>query len=209
MTETSQPRGRGQKSGRSPLGRGSSAGLIVCFAFKPQESEDGMSITLYAQPYDITATGFYFSAVEEFDGKAAKLVNDFGEQVEEFEIQFIDGDQIDCELAKAIDLNQANFKDYLTCAQNWEYWEKTNVIIAVGECGYEFDPQASPDRYWIDVYHVGSMRELAEQFVEDGLYGDIPESLQYYIDYDAIARDLAIDYSAVSVAGEYLIYRAS
>ena len=39
--------------------------------------------------------------------------------------------------------------------------------------------------------------------------GDIPEHLQFYIDYDAIARDLAVDYSEIVIAGEYLIYRAS
>ena len=51
------------------------------------------------------------------------------------------------------------------------------------------------------------MRELAEQFLEDGLYGEIPEHLQAYIDLDAIARDLTVDYSETSIAGTRLIYR--
>jgi len=51
------------------------------------------------------------------------------------------------------------------------------------------------------------MRELAEQFVEEGLYGDIPESLQFYIDFAAIARDLAVDYSETVIAGSRVIYR--
>lgn len=59
------------------------------------------------------------------------------------------------------------------------------------------------------MYHVDSVRELAEQFVEDGLFGDIPEQLQFYIDYDAIARDLAVEYSEIDVADERLVYRAS
>lgn len=95
---------------------------MVSFAFDPKESEDTMTTTLYAQPYDITATGFYFSTTEEFEAKASKLHNDFGDLVEEFEIQFIDGEMIDCDLAKAIDLNQGNFRDYLTCAEAWEGW---------------------------------------------------------------------------------------
>ncbi len=45
------------------------------------------------------------------------------------------------------------------------------------------------------------MKELAEQFVEDGLFGDIPQNLQYYIDYDAIARDLEFDYTETEVIG--------
>jgi len=41
------------------------------------------------------------------------------------------------------------------------------------------------------------------------LFGDIPEHLANYIDLDAIARDLAFDYSETYVAGESLIYRAA
>ncbi len=51
------------------------------------------------------------------------------------------------------------------------------------------------------------MRALAEQFVEEGLFGDIPKRLQFYIDYDAIARDLAVDYSETVIAGSRIIYR--
>ena len=99
--------------------------------------------------------------------------------------------------------------DYLDCVDEWEDWEKINVIIAVGECGYDFDGQVDPDHHGIDVYYAESLRELAEQFVEEGLFGDIPEQLQFYIDYDAIARDLAVEYSEIEIAGERLIYRAS
>ena len=153
-----------------------------------------MTITLHAQPYDISATGFYFA---------------YGDPVEEFEIQFIDGEQMDCELAKAIGINQANFADFLECAETWEDWQKINVIIAMGELGYSFDPQDDPDHYGIDIYWVSTMRELAEQFVDDGLFGEVSEQFQFYIDYDAIARDLAIEYSEIEIAGERLIYRAS
>ncbi|MEP3346296.1 MAG: antirestriction protein ArdA, partial [Litoreibacter sp.] len=58
-----------------------------------------------------------------------------------------------------------------------------------------------------DIYHARSMKDLAEEFVAEGLFGDIPDHLAHYIDYDAIARDLAVDYSEVNVAGDFLIYR--
>ena len=106
-------------------------------------------------------------------------------------------------------LIRTTFAAIWDCIEAWEDWQKILVIIAVGECGYDFDADLDPDHHWIDVYQVSSMHELAEQFVEEGLYGDIPESLQYYIDFDAIARDLAMEYSDTVVAGEYLIYRAS
>lgn len=50
--------------------------------------------TLYAQPYDISATGFYFDTADQYAEKVVKVKNDYGQPVEEFEIQFIDGEMI-------------------------------------------------------------------------------------------------------------------
>lgn len=168
-----------------------------------------MTITLYAQPYDISAVGFYFTDADEYAAKAEKLRNDYGDPVEEFEIQFIDGDAIDSALARAIGLNQANFAQFLGYAEGWMECEKLVVIIAVGVCGFDFNDGDSPDDLEVDIYHVGSMRELAEQFVDEGLFGDIPAHLTNYIDYDAIARDLSVDYNETEIAGQRLIYRCA
>lgn len=124
---------------------------------------------LHAQPYDLSATGFYFETVEDFDAKANTNRNDFGQRVEEYEIQFIDGDAIDCALASSVGINQASFSQYLDAVEN--------------------------------------LRELAEQFVDEGMFGDIPERLQPYLDHDAIARDLGFDYTETEIAGQRLIYR--
>ena len=165
-----------------------------------------MTITLFAQPYDISANGFYFTSAEYYAAKVRTLKNDYGDPVEEFEIQFIDGETIDCELARAIGLNQANYSQFLDCVESWEEHEKINAIIAVGECGYTFDADDSPDLLGVDIYAAESLKELAEQFVDEGLYGDISESLQYYIDFDAIARDLSVEYTETTIAGGRYVY---
>jgi len=165
-----------------------------------------MSTILYAQPYDISAEGFYFRSAEEYNTQLATLKNEFGAPVEEFEIQFIDGETFDCELAKAIDINQANFARFFETVDEWETHEKLNVIIAVGECGYDFDQNTDPNNFDVDIYEEESLRELAERFVEEGLYGDIPDNLQFYIDHGAIARDLAVDYSEITIAGGKYVY---
>ncbi len=167
-----------------------------------------MTTILHAQPYDITANGFYFETLEEYQVKARDLRNDYGEPVEEFEIQFIDGDHIDCELAKAIGLNQSNIGQYFDAVETWDTHEKRVVIIATGECGYAFTDQTQSSDFDIDIYEVASLRELAEQFVEEGLFGETPDHLQSYIDYDAIARDLSMDYSCIEIAGCHYVYRA-
>lgn len=118
---------------------------------------------LYANPYDISAMGFYFETQEEYAEKADQLRNAHGDPVEEFEIEFIDGELIDCELAKAWGLYQSNFSDYLEKCDEWDDHDKVRFIIAVGECGFDSEnAKDSPDQLDIDVYECGSMRELAE-----------------------------------------------
>ena len=169
-----------------------------------------MTMTFYAQPYDISATGFYFESAEEFDRKAAKARNEFGQPVEEFEIQFIDGEVIDADLAAALGVHQGSVGAFIAATEEWDEHDKRVLIIAVRECGYAVDPaNADPNDFDIDIYEGITMRELAEQFVDDGLFGDIPEHLANHIDYDAIARDLAMDYAETTITGECLIYRCT
>ncbi|MEM7677008.1 MAG: antirestriction protein ArdA [Myxococcota bacterium] len=86
--------------------------------------------------------------------------------------------------------------------------QKRTVILAVGDCGYVFDWQSGcPEDFDLDIYEMDSLRELAEHFVEEGLFGEIPKRLQFYLDYDAIARDLAADYAETEIAGTRLAYR--
>ena len=82
---------------------------------------------LYAQPYDITATGFSFDDAEDYARKAQALRNEYGQPVEEFEIQFIDGEW---------SLSQCNLSQFLEAALDWSEDQKLHFIVAVGECGY-------------------------------------------------------------------------
>ncbi len=167
-----------------------------------------MTLLFYAQPYDISAEGFHFRNMRDYDQNASDHANRYGDRVEEFEIQFIDGELIDADFAKAWGLNQANICPFIEAATDWEEWQKTHFIIAVGECGYDFDPEAvDPDEFDVDIYEEESMKELAYRFVDEGLFGEVPESFQHYIDYDAIARDLSFDYSQTVIGGLSLIYR--
>jgi antirestriction protein len=168
------------------------------------------TILLHAQPYNIGAAGFYFGSAEDYTAKAAKNFDRFGQFVEEYEIQFIDGESIDCELARAWGLNQGNFADFLRQIDEWDESQKILFIIANGECGAGFDPKTDDiDQLDIDIYQVKSFKELAEQFVDDGLFGNIPDHLANYIDYQAIARDLAADYSMTDINGTTYAYRLS
>lgn len=164
--------------------------------------------TLYAQPYDVSAVGFYFETGEEYEEKAAANFNDIGLPVEEYELQFIDGEEIDSELFTALRPDQTNFGDYLDACVAWSKEDKQKIIIAVGECGHIFDLcNDTPDDVDMSIYLLNSLKELAEMFIDEGLYGIIPDEIANYIDYEAIARDLRHDYHETKIAGTRLIYR--
>ena len=106
---------------------------------------------LHAQPYSFDATGFYFNSAEDYAAKAAKNFDRFGQFVEEYEIQFIDGESADCDIAKAWGLNQCNFADFLSQIDEWDDNQKIRFIIA-RECGAGFDPKTD------DIDHLGNRR---------------------------------------------------
>ncbi|MBL4877081.1 MAG: antirestriction protein ArdA [Cohaesibacteraceae bacterium] len=165
---------------------------------------------LFAQPYDTSATGFYFESREQFDELITKVRNHFGDPVEEFEIQFIDGDDLDCSLAHAWGINQSNIGKFFDVVNDWDERQKLHYIIAVGECSYDHDTVADdPENIDIVIYRLRSLRELAQEFVDDGLFGEVPKSIENYIDYDRIARDLAHEYSSTTIAGEFLLYQCA
>lgn len=58
------------------------------------------------------------------------------------------------------------------------------------------------DNYDVSIYDFRSNTSftdtfelLAMQFVDDGFYGEIPKSLEFYLDYEKMARDLRMDYT--------------
>ncbi|MGD1925901.1 MAG: antirestriction protein ArdA [Paracoccaceae bacterium] len=164
-----------------------------------------MKTILYAQPYDIEAIGFYFENAEDYAAKAVADLNGSGSLVEEYEIQFIDGEAIDATLVKTAGLHQGDILTFFEKIEKWDETDKEIIVIAIGECGYDFNWQNSePGEFEIDIYEMQSLRDLAEHFVDEGLFGEIPEHLQCYIDLDAIARDMRMDYSEIEVAATRL-----
>lgn len=167
-----------------------------------------MTMTFYAQPYDRSAAGFYFTDEQSYLEKINGITNDYGDKVEEFEILFVNGLVLDSKLAQAIEPNQCNIISMMNAMNMWTEDQKIRVIIAVYDGGASFDFETDePDDLDIDIYSDMRLRDLAYQFVDEGLFGEIPEHLSNYIDYEAIAYDLRYDYSETRIAGENYVYR--
>ena len=160
--------------------------------------------TLYAQPYNLHAQGFYFESEDEYNEKADSCIDVYGVPVEEFEIQFIDGDPINCDLFKAWDVHQGNFAAFLEAAETLDTHKKI-ALIALGQSGYTITEETNTDD--VMIYYCDSLQDLAWQFLEEGLYGPIPDSIRHYLDIEAMARDLGFEYTQDIIGGEHVIYR--
>lgn len=78
--------------------------------------------------------------------------------------------------------------------QDYELEEVEAIIEATG-----YDIEESMDIHGKGnfIYYSGvkSFEELAEMFASEGYFGNIPENLENYIDYEAMGRDLQYDYT--------------
>jgi len=153
----------------------------------------------HATPYDISATGFYFSDFDEYQEKAASHVNEYGDPVEEYEIQFIDGDN--CKLFLALSINQANLEQWFNEFEPMEEHDAIRAIYLADDLGF-YMADITQDRINDVMLFEGTVREYAEDYIEStGMLSDLPETLRYYLDYDAFARDLELggDVSTVEI----------
>lgn len=165
-----------------------------------------MTNIYHATPYDISATGFYFSTYDEYAEKAASHRNEYGDPVEEYEIQFIDGDN--SRLFKAVGVNQANLKTWFDRYEIMDEDDAVKAIYLADHLGYRLDDMI--DRLE-DVYlYEGTALDYAESYLEDtGLLDQIPESLRFYFDTEAFARDMILggDISELDIDGtSYIVW---
>ncbi|MDF1848269.1 MAG: antirestriction protein ArdA [Parvibaculaceae bacterium] len=148
-----------------------------------------MTNIYHATPYDISAAGFYFNTYDEYQNQSASHRNEHGALVEEYEIQFIDGEN--SRLFSALSVCQANLKDWFEHFETLEGEDAIKAFYLAEEQCYLIDDIL--DRL-DDVYlFEGSALEYAENYLEDtGLLDQIPENLRFYFDTESFARDLLL-----------------
>ena len=173
----------------------------------------------HATPYDIHATGFYFENADEFAEKAAAHRNEFGEPVEEYEIQFIDGDDEEAKLVEACGINQANLAAVIDFVEGLTDDAARAAAWYSMQCnGMSFDDVSAMGEYDLSGMICHQCDELSEekaiedyayQLVEDCGYLDgVPDTVARYFDYEAFARDLRLggDVSAFEFGGEMYVF---
>ncbi len=81
------------------------------------------------------------------------------------------------ELVKEITLLSPYEKRELSAILEAGYYDLENALIMLDNREYQFYPDMT-------------LKDVAEELVSEGMFGEVPEPLMFYIDYEAIARDL-------------------
>lgn len=156
--------------------------------------------TFYAQPYSLDHTGFYFDSLEEFE-TGMKNLDKLG--CEEVEIQFIDGESLHAALAEAAGINQANVALWFETLEDLDEHDAIRLTFLLG-CGFRLADALK--RYDEVCLYKGHAAHYAQEMIEETT--QIPENLRYYIDYEAIARDMRLNGEIEEIDGDTLVTNA-
>ena len=118
---------------------------------------------------------------DELTETIAKVIES---ETDEHFITDYEGDVVINEHDSIVELN-----DFVREIEGFSESDQIAAIFLVNEINMSY---AESLEHYQDVtaYDVKTLKELAEYLVDEGYYGDIPESIIRYIDYDAIANDL-------------------
>ncbi|MCF6354801.1 MAG: antirestriction protein ArdA [Candidatus Polarisedimenticolaceae bacterium] len=153
----------------------------------------------YAQPYSIEHTGFYFDSIETFDEGMEKLNN---KGCEEVEIQFIDGQAHEPSLFKSAGIHQGNISLWFDELEDLTSDDTIRLCFLLDY----LDLDDALSRYDEVYLHYGSAEDYAQELIEETT--QIPESLQYYIDYEAIARDMKMGGEIIEIEHDLIVTNA-
>jgi hypothetical protein len=140
---------------------------------------------LHAQPYSLDACGFQFSSAEEFTAKQSALRDRFGSPVEEFELQYLDGE--DGQLFEACGINQCNLPTWFDDIEPLEDYEKAALFYLTNCAGYRLN-EALEKLEDVCISEC-SLIDAATELFDECYLSDVPEAVRNYIDYEAFARD--------------------
>ncbi len=157
--------------------------------------------TFYAQPYALDHTGFYFANLEDYENGMANLER---RGCEEVEIQFIDGEVHLASLASEAWIGQGQVTLWFERIEDLNDTAAEQIRFLL-DCGYSLEDAL--DRYEGVSLFDGTPADYAAELTED-MY-DLPDNLRFYIDYEAIARDMAINGEIAEIRHGRIVTNAS
>lgn len=156
--------------------------------------------TFFACPYNLDAKGFYFESHDDYLIRSERCVDSFGVPIEEFEIQFIDGDDEDAQLFDALGISQSNLDLWFDSIEDMSTEQKAALFFLVSNLG---QPAAEALDHVDDVClsNASLLDAATEQF--DEFYPSLPPGVRAYVDCEAYARDCELngDFTEIEFAG--------
>ena len=142
---------------------------------------------LHAQPYNLEAAGFYFDDATDYEVKAEGRTDRYGCPVEEYEIQFIDGEDADAQLFNVCGINQVTLNLWFDEIEPLDDWQKPALFFLVSQRGYDVrDALQKLDEVTL---YEGELLEAATELFDECYAHEIPEKLRFYVDYERFAND--------------------
>ena len=147
--------------------------------------------------------GFWVNLPCDLDETLARLAKSTGEEVDEMEV-FINDFETDIdglEIGEYTDLEALNeTAEQLEALDDYDI-EKLEAILEADGGSLENALENMDDYIF---YANMSLEDVASEMINEGVFGDIPESIINYIDISAIARDL--DYDGYTETDNGVIY---
>lgn len=148
-----------------------------------------MTIRIFANPYDITAHGFYFSNMADFESLYSSQL-----PVEEYEIEFIDGSDAELALFSAMKVSQANLEGYFELLDDLGDDDHTQAAVCYILENHLTDDPTDAVREASDLsLFEGSVEDYAWNYLEDCVFTkSTPSIFRNYFDVPSFARDLEL-----------------
>jgi hypothetical protein len=143
-----------------------------------------MRTTLYANPYDISYSGFYFGSIDEFNKQLSQA------SYEEVEIDYIEGGN--SQLFHATNINQGNVDLWFDELDRYEdNHQEALAICYLIEIMHLDEAIKRRDEV---ILHRGSLADYAFELIEDLCSLDrLPNLIRNHIDYESIGKDLELN----------------
>lgn len=147
---------------------------------------------IHIASYSAPASGKNFNL---FDEEEKNEAIEYTKQYDEPCIQVVDNDGYD--IPSEISLDE--YISFVDIVDSLDEYEQKKLKAFLQNESFRYINSFDTDN--IDLYD-GNLNDLAYTFVDDWLYGEIPESIKNHIDYSSMAHDLSFDYTEMTIDGE-------
>ena len=142
---------------------------------------------IFAQPYNGDFIGFSFSTQDEYDTRANRLRV---RGCDEFELSYLDGDH--AELFAAAGVCQGNIGEWLELIDELEDYNAPAMYHLMSDLGLSIS-EALEQLEDVMVFE-GTATEYTEELMDEcGELDKLSATLRYYIDFEALGRDMKLN----------------